>query len=693
MRMVNGLGLRRFSRFGAQGFALGLIVLFSSHLFAGPPSSESRERMRRLEVKSVGDDMVTDALVEPAAQVSAISQDAIFRRIFVSAGGGHVSGAGEPGLLVYSNTQGQIVLGAVAGTRMADDIALAAVRGCPLDRYLTRVSGDRGSGADLETPYSVTLALYPSCPGASTTAAPIAGTHVTVDLPDGGLYEIEVVVASGVDIPLPASFFLATTFSRVNAGVVAGAPSTRGFSCDRLDLPGFPCAGALGGYPPGPHGSFFCRVYVRPGCPSGFPAYRVTGDGPPVSANLGRYYADFLHLVVPDCQLIGYEVAIKGDCATCAGAVESSLHLTLDNEDPSRGGDIPGTRAQAYIFGEGRVMLRKELAQPIAVPEDFWIVLHSSSGVVGPVAVGADPCLGMYDSSIARYVGAPPTGSWETFVPPWPYGVLHAAVWCAGDPPAGACCDARFGDERGDPVCRQSAQMNCLGNRWVEERTCRPDTFTPACGLGACCTPDDTCELLTQSECAALSPPGDEVTWALDTPCENVENACPFYVCRNGHGDCAMAQEEPGCWFESTCTTVCEADPYCCRFAWDEVCVRLMQDLRPISPFNDQCFSSAGGHGAMTLNVGDTAVISNARAGLTSPSPFCCGHLPGQSASGDIWFKFVATETSARIVHRPADREVIQRLERGILKAEHLVDRIIKKTADARRPDAGRFRF
>jgi hypothetical protein len=82
---------------------------------------------------------------------------------------------------------------------------------------------------------------------------------------------------------------------------------------------------------------------------------------------------------------------------------------------------------------------------------------------------------------------------------------------------------------------------------------------TPGCDDQSCC----------QTVCA-VEPSCCDVAW--DTACKDLANE----LCGNcGYPDagaCCVANGTPGCDDADCCRTVCDEDPFCCAFAWDELC-------------------------------------------------------------------------------------------------------------------------
>ena len=507
------------------------------------------------------------------------------------------SGVGMP---VYTNVLGRWIMRSpgTGGARIADDIVTTATPGCPLDRYVVQVSGDAdGLGTDLATPFDVTLELFESCPGASGTPTPIPGTRAIVSLPDGELHDVTVAIPADRNVPLPGSFYLGVTFSRANAGVVVGGLPTLGFSADRFDFPGFACGAGFGGFPAAPHASFQAEVFVRDGCPAAHSAYRAEnpsgvffteGRSGPGGENL---FGDDLTLSHFDCDMVAYEVAVRGGCPTCSGAIEFDLRSRLENADPESAGLIPRTRRQVYVFGDDVQVARFSFDPPVSLPEYLFMTFRTSSELVGPIATDRPAQLGDSDSRYLRYAGAAPNGQWEfaPFADPDLYAAFDLTIYCASGPPVGACCDMIQTDEAGESVCRDVPRHNCAPTiddersaLWVENRPCEdtcvggtrdempctrqadcpegecpgPFPFAP-CGLGACCVSDGRCYTVTENECEAFGSGGDTSLFQRGQICGLPGQRCPVSPCAWAQGSC-FEPREGRCLIGPTTGEVCD---------------------------------------------------------------------------------------------------------------------------------------
>lgn len=603
----------------------------------------------------------------------------------LSSGEAAALGAGES-RLVYSNTLGPFVFApSVAGVRIADDIITIAADDCLLDRFVFRVGGNSdGAGVG---PFSVEYALYRVCPGAILTPpVPIPGTAGTFDAADNGIHEVEVVIPPDAEVRIPSQLYFGLKFSRTKAGIVVGAPAEVGFSSDRIDFPGFTCNAKFSvGFPNRPHTSFYAQFFVRGDCPARFPIYSNSQNaGNAFSPGAGILFADDIvidtaQLGGAECLLAGYEVTMKGPTSG-DGGVEVDLRGFLDFADPANGGLIPGTRRLLFVFGNTPQKLRVTFDTPISLaslpdPSRLFVAFRTSSGVLGPILTCREADIGTTQDIVQVFRN----DTWEVV----DLGIAcHAAfdvtVYCAGPPPLGACCDTVLVENAtcvrgadagqpcnldyqcggfgtacvGDAVCREVAGVNCQFGRWAPGVACEPDPFSPACGLGACCTPEDTCENLTKRECNVLVEDPETILWHRDESCEDPDLPCPFFACLQRRGECLVARDEPGCADAFCCASVCTADPFCCEVAWDRLCVSATSALCPYRrPPNDECFGPASNQGALGIPVPGSVFVAAATAttGASDPQVGCVDGDGCFQARNTVWFKFVATHTSARL--------------------------------------------
>ncbi len=105
-----------------------------------------------------------------------------------------------------------------------------------------------------------------------------------------------------------------------------------------------------------------------------------------------------------------------------------------------------------------------------------------------------------------------------------------------------------------------------------------PDVLNIQClegePTGACCFSDDTCLILTPSDCQGQA--GDyQGDFSLCDP-----NPCLVPVCGDPKtGDCCQANGTPFCNDSACCKVVCAADSFCCDTSWDSICAGEAADL------------------------------------------------------------------------------------------------------------------
>ncbi|MEM7228996.1 MAG: hypothetical protein AAF432_09295 [Planctomycetota bacterium] len=140
--------------------------------------------------------------------------------------------------------------------------------------------------------------------------------------------------------------------------------------------------------------------------------------------------------------------------------------------------------------------------------------------------------------------------------------------------PSGACfqdssvlgddCNAAGGLYQGpDTACGFVA---CPNDACPGQGACLVGGFTPGCQNEACC--GTVCSL--DSFCCNVEWDDICAADARDTPACTIQR---FPACATLAGLCTSANGTPGCSDFDCCTTVCEADPFCCDTEWDAICV------------------------------------------------------------------------------------------------------------------------
>lgn len=620
------------------------------------------------------------------ATAVALDPHLVFERVIVGADGvaraaagdeGGVAGAGEH--LIYGNTLGIHAINFPSNQPVSDDIATTAPNGCMLTRYRFKVLGKvLPTGA--EGPYTVTYGLYTQCPlatgsnNATRDLVRIPGTEGVIAFPDDGPRMIEhVVIPAQSPVQIPTNVYLGIRFNRANCGTVVGAPAMIGYSGDIWDFPGFPCNGYLGGFPELPHASFWLEMFASDVCPQSFVAYkaeRPSGGGTIVPN--GTQGVDDAHLIVDDCHMLAYEVAVRG-----VGTYAFDLRRSCE------GPPIAGTERDFVVNSSSVPLLqiaRFNFDPPIVLGTDRLYVgfkVHSTGSVV---LAGTKPVIGESIDEIYRVEG----GACHPVVPePYVGNGIHEAVnlaiTCAGELPTGACCDPYLtecaGGEDADKrclansdctapgtcesVCRETTELNCpfpprgldLRPTWQAGKSCEPDPFgnTP-CGVAACChkTPDpsnpniliDVCENLTKNDCESAPPLDESRLWQLGQYCGLGAQRCPRNPCLAREGSCYISHSTPGCSDPFCCSDVCafgQDGAFCCNVAWDDACVTLAEYLC-MQRFNNQCapdFPVRGVEGALTVPVPGSGVATLFTPTTDPGVPgFCCNAGTGTCIGG-----------------------------------------------------------
>ena len=617
------------------------------------------------------------------------------------AGGGGTAAAGER--IIYSNTLGIDGIRFPSGALISDDISTTAPVGCKLTKFSFKVLG-RVVPTDPGGPFTVDFALYDNCPQAVTATQRL---HYTDDpLPDTGIKlrgadgqvtfaddaprTISFVVPDDLVVPIPTNLWLGVKFNRSNCGVVVGAPAMVGHSADIWDFPGFPCAGTLGGFPEQAHASLWAEVYGGADCPDTFLGYRASqANGPKISEGASVPFFDDIKLIVNNCLMTGYEVAVRGQ-----GWYTFSLYRDCLDSPSSL---IPGTDRTFNVGLSTKPQLqlaRFSFDPPIQLTTDALYFRFTVNNIAngGVVLAGIQPTIG--SSGGSYFIIDQQSQACTPKVPPPPSpltGVFHASITCGGSPPLGACCDMTLtqcvgGTDDGkrcpcdsvclggiddarccqssanctapgtcgpycaapgrcERVCREVPRINCPWPprnqdqypKWQLGATCDANPFPLACGLAACCLPDDTCENLTQNECLARVAPGEPILWQPGAYCAVGWQYCPFSACLAQEGSCTIRHPLPGCSDPNCCTAVCNFDDWCCHVEWDDLCIRWSDAFCIFPPGNDECAPDARRliDGAVTIPVPGSATTYNRMATSNPTDPgFCCHNGMGVCSGG-----------------------------------------------------------
>ena len=650
-----------------------------------------------------------------------IPRGTVFQR-HVIGGGGATASAGER--LVYSNTLGTLAAALGTNRLVADDIATTAPNGCKLRRYEFPVVG-KVDPAGIGGPYSVDFALYSNCPGSVPCAGQsgliIPGSAAHLGFSDEGPRLISFVPPEDRDVFLLTNLWLGVKFSRANAGVIMGAPALVGFSADTFDSPGFPCNASLGGFPYNPHASFNAEIYADADCPEAFVGYKNSRPSGSVYAlATSPAFADDIQLGVNACQMIAYEVAAKGVSfytfdmrLTCdspaipgtekfltigSGTDVKIARFTVDPPVPLPRDFWFGVRRDAPIAG---VVIAGQQASIGRTDDIIGVLGDTGCSLINFPNTGIRAALNV---SITC-AGAPPVGACcDMFFP---------------DETGEAVCR-----QVPEMNCAFPPRFWALQPRWIEGAACQPDPFgIHPCGVAACCYADqkgDECSNLTQRQCDQAGDLTRPREWQWGRYCSEGGQRCPRIVCLGRTGDCELPRcnyqghactggannGQPcssgaqcpggrcdmctgvtchvgptccdscppvGCEDAECCTAVCNygADGlYCCTTEWDELCVSLIAEgaCEP-GIDNDVCAPSGNLNGARLVidPIGVVTAETDSGRGTQSaddPGFGCYKDDPGAQGLQTVWYKFVATQTSALFQtcasNAPADDSLLQ---------------------------------
>ena len=560
---------------------------------------------------------------------------------------------------IYSNPLGRTAVSPGAQVLIADDVTTTAPNNCQMTRFAFEVTG-KVNPAGFGGPYSVTWAMYSTCPGAVSASVVnnriIGGTVGSMNFATDAPARIEVVVFG---VPIPTSFWLGLKFSRDNAGPLLGTPAQKGFTADAFQLSGAqPCISNFGGFPQQIYAGFNIEVWGEDAgsCAETNVAYSARNEaGSVFNPGTSISLVDDLALLTPNCRLVGYEVAVRG-----TGRFDFEFRNFCDSAA------ISGTARFGLISpsaGSDTRTLRFAIDPPVALPQNVWFAAKVNNQSGGVVLSGDDPQVGTTADIFGVQPPTPPAD------PPAACTVedtvagqedaMNVTVICEGEPPVGACCDMFVPQCTGGPVvggacrsnadcnspatcevrCRQLPQLNCtfppaeteLRPLWQQAQACSPNTFPEGtCGTSACCHLNaqgvDVCDNLTRNQCDAQVPlPPEPRQWQTGRFCGVINQRCPLHACLGKDGDCKQPQPHPGCDDPECCTDVCVLDdPFCCTSVWDNICAEVANEICSGAPVNDECFSARGG--ARLITVGDTYTDDGDSATIGDNDPQICCH-------------------------------------------------------------------
>ncbi|MGB0714486.1 MAG: hypothetical protein ACPGXK_01325 [Phycisphaerae bacterium] len=647
---------------------------------------------------------------------------------------------------VYSNTPPEsLFLPPGVERPIADDLRTVALGGCNTTGYEIKVvRGERGcalTGAPCETdvdcfgdvcqPYadpgfSVDFALYDGCPNDGGQIIP--GSQGTASFDENGIYTI-VVDFGDAPVQLDRLLWVQAEFDRLGAGWVIGTPAQTGFTGNFYDFP----------VP-----AFFCDAQVAITSYAGFHTRVFCSDDPPFvreflsysnpeldgltvthPAGSNQWLVDDVRPIVDDCLLTSLEIGVVSpEPVTVTTEIWRSCSPTTK---------IQGTTQTFDIIGGGLAEIaRFDYAGGIQIDnEDELHVAFKFSNASAAGIIAGFPTLGETDPTLGIF-------GWVDDGCIWGIGTQHVGfsinVSCEGEAPLGACCDMSDALE-GEPFCTETNQLGCrsLLSRYsqgmscpltctVDNTTCETDadcvpavcsesltacgidgdcpegetceaqtcvqlgeSFEPACGDAACCTPPEspfgeTCVNLPRDDCRQYEDNnGNQAVWNVSTQCETPNFGCFRWLCRFAEGDCSAPHAGVGCSIPSCCDQICDQDSWCCEVEWDQTCVDRVND--PDFGCLFECFDPCDC--ADTCECADTVDISTGLCSNGSPCDFnngnedcpglevcnnpsikmnvaganggddaffCCSSLPlGSAGAGSVWSKFVAVSSTMKI--------------------------------------------
>ena len=179
---------------------------------------------------------------------------------------------------------------------------------------------------------------------------------------------------------------------------------------------------------------------------------------------------------------------------------------------------------------------------------------------------------------------------------------------------------------------------------------CFESNGTPGCNDEACCT--DVCNF--DNFCCT---DGWDVTctgYALTLCDSDIECG------DKNSGDCYIPNGSPACDDSICCSTVCNADSYCCETLWDAVCADTAAAAcfdGPI-PENDEC------SGAFDLGDGDSITPFDTLGATTGGPelPAECESLSSSIITNDVWYSWTASTDELVVISTCNDANFDTRL-------------------------------
>lgn len=545
--------------------------------------------------------------------------------------------------LIYSNTSGtKIFKFGSPNRRIADDLQTDVISGCDLSRYLVRVNGGVQHGVG---EFSCTVSLHSICPSTANGNVLIPGTDaIFTGLTDDNTDYHDLVLDFSLNpIPMDTTFWVRVSCTTAASGWVVGAVPEVGFTKDEFFFPTTGCNSFVG---PTLFLGFYAQIYVLHDpfspCQIQYPIYSTS---PPIGSletdvsdmTIAEDFASALAPSGETCLLNGYEVAFRG---LSGGSLSAKTDLRQAFSDVS----IPGTQMTVSGYADGRPVIRRHLVDPklnIVVPATSLLMTWETKSVFSSLMFADGPVVGWTDPfyEVVQCTSAPCQ---------WPIGrrngTYYLKVFCRGAEAIGSCCTLDSGQVAA--VCTDDlTAQGCAGNRWLSNDQCADSSLDPPCGVGACCTPSNSCIDLPSVDCVAM---GGQ--WNSGDTCATAASSCGHFACQLADGECSQTHESPGCNFRSCCNAVCDVDPTCCTESWDVECLRLAGAQLECAriPKGAYCSSSYFSPGNSAIWIGAQSQITFDNSFSNSGANICCA-TPSAFPVGGMNFRFVAASASARI--------------------------------------------
>gem|GEM_PF-5788648 len=637
--------------------ALGSTSLYAEETVTPVKTATGRQGVSRTQSTPINSIAAPAVPVVPPgmSNLRELPKETKFSHVVV---GGRSSGgttAGTTEKLIYSNTQGRVIVPIPPFFVVGDDIATIAPDGCQLTRFTFQVMGNANLVSE-NRPYTVTYALYDTCPDSfplqnATPSRLITGSfgQVTIDTANpGGPANIGDVVTvevplTGLNVSSKTSMWLTVTFDRDNCAAVGGTPALEGFSSDAISFPSLGCSPNFGGFPNSSHASFNIEIFGESTtCAVRHLAYRNTREeGLPLNLGTGSVVVDDIKLLDDgsgSCLLTAYEVAVEG-----SGVYDTELRLACPGDPPLQewfpdgtSAAIPGTYKKTIISSTstGTRIVRIPVDPPVLIPGNVSLAVKVNRPNGGPILTGSQASVGLTSSELQQM--DPDGGCLSADIGLNTQGALQATLICNGPADVGACCDMFVkecdgGPNDGEPCsldsecespglcnppCREVPRVNCPFPRfgalelpdWVPAGVCDPqnDPFSDqingaVCGNSACCFKDtdgiEKCRNLFERDCDVVGDTSKPRQWQLGQFCSQNNQSCPLIACLGRTGDCKTPHFSPGCDDSTCCSAVCRADfdDFCCQVEWDSACVTIagsLDDCRG-APNNDVCTAAS----------------------------------------------------------------------------------------------------